>query len=183
MEDKRQVESRRARDQLKKRLEEEVYIASSAVKESIDSLTIVEPCSHRIRGRSKADCLAGSAAGHESHPATGPFVASATLASHAIAERIGEEEQVQRRSGLLRAREQLKKCFADISALVGADQCSHRVAESGGIDAGRRHSPMDFSQGELSSIEVLVGRCPPECLPVRLEGVTLLAIGKVSDSF
>ena len=55
-----------------------------------------------------------------------------------------------------------------------------RDAGSGGIDAGRRHSAMDASRGELSSIEYLLGRCPPPRSPVRLEGVTLLSIGKVS---
>ena len=39
---------------------------------------------------------------------------------------------------------------------------------------------MDASRGELSSIEYLLGRCPPLRSPVRLESVTLLFIGKVS---
>ena len=40
---------------------------------------------------------------------------------------------------------------------------------------------MEASKGELSSIENLAGRLPQACPPVRLEGVTMLSIGKVSD--
>ena len=65
---------------------------------------------------------------------------------------------------------------------MGAEPCSHRVAESGGTVAGQRHSSMETSKGELSSIEHLAGHLPKACLLVRLEGVTLLSIGKVSDA-
>ena len=64
---------------------------------------------------------------------------------------------------------------------MGAQPCSHRVAKSGGTVAGQRHSSMETSQGQLSSIEHLAGHLPQACLLVRLEGVTLLSIGKVSD--
>ena len=140
--------------------------------------------SHRTRNPESwpADWSAGTEGGHGSQSATGPIVASETLVSSATAKCVGGEEQEQRRAGLLRAREQLKKCLQDISALVGADPCSYRVAESGSIDAGRRHSGMVAWQGELSFIEYLVGRVPSACSPVRLEGVTLLSIGKVSRS-
>jgi hypothetical protein len=40
---------------------------------------------------------------------------------------------------------------------------------------------MATSKGKLSSIENLAGRVPQVCLPVCLESVTLLSIGKVSD--
>ena len=57
---------------------------------------------------------------------------------------------------------------------------SKAFAESGGTVAGRRHSATLASQGELSCIEYLVVPCPQARSPVRLEGVALLSIGKVS---
>ena len=105
----------------------------------------------------------------------------------------GGEKEEKRRAELLRAQEQLKKCFEEedyrgaaaakehISTLMGAEPCSHRVAKSGGTVAGQRHSSMETSKGQLSSIEHLAGHLPQACLLVRLEGVTLLSIGKVSE--
>ena len=169
-----------AQDQLKKCVEEEFYIAAAAFKERITALMLVDPCSPRHIGRSRARCSALLAAGQGSQTATGPIGASAP-GSDAVAKRVGEEEEGERRrAGLLRAREQFKKCVQDISALVGAEPCPYRVAESGSIDAGRSHSGMVAWQGELSFIDRLVGRVPSACSPVRLEGVTLLSIGKVS---
>ena len=90
----------------------------------------------------------------------------------------GEEEE-QRGAGLAKEDHSgAASAQEHISTLMGAEPCSHRAAVSGGTDAGRRHSAMDSSKGELSSIEYLVGRSPRACLPVRLEGVTLLSIGK-----
>jgi protein-arginine kinase activator protein McsA len=165
-EEKRQAELRRAQDQLKKCLDDEDYTGAAAVKENIAALMSAGPCSQRNHGRSSAV----TAAGHGSR-----------------------EEEEKRRAELLRAQDQLKKCLEEedyrgaaaakenISTLMGAEPCSHRVAESGGNVAGIRHSSMETSQGELSSIENLAGRLPQVCLPVRLEGATLLSIGKVSD--
>ena len=64
---------------------------------------------------------------------------------------------------------------------MDAEPCSHRAAKSGGTVAGQRHSSMDTSKGQLSSIEHLVRHIPQACVLVRLEGVTVLSIGKVSD--
>ena len=166
-EEKRQANLRRAEDQLNKRLEEHVYSAAAAVQESAAALISSEPRSKRHRGRSKADWFAGTDPGL-GLPATSLIVASATSARDANAKRVGVEERERRRAGLFYAQEQLKKCLQDISA------------ELGDIDAGRRHSVMDVSQGALSSIEYLVGGAPLACSRVRLEGLTFLSIGKVS---
>ena len=57
---------------------------------------------------------------------------------------------------------------------------SEAFAELDGTVAGRRHSVMVAQHGELSCIEYLVVPCRHARSPVRLEGVTLLAIGKLS---
>ena len=57
---------------------------------------------------------------------------------------------------------------------------SEAFAELDGTVAGRRHSVMVAQHGELSCIEYLVVPCRQARSPVRLEGVTLLAIGKLS---
>ena len=59
----------------------------------------------------------------------------------------------------------------DISALTGAEPCSHRDEETGGTDAGGLFA-MDALWGELSYIEYLLGRCPSPRSPVRFEGVS-----------
>ena len=192
-EEKRQAELRLAQDRLQKCVEEEDYTGAAAVKESIAALMSAEPCSQRNPGRSTADWSAVSAAGHGSQSATGPIVSSATSTRHADAKRVGGEKEEKRQAELLRAQEQLKKCCEEedyrgaaaakehISTLMGAEPCSHRAATSGATVAGQRLSSIETSKGQLSSIEHLVGHLPQSCLPVRLEGVTLLSIGKVSD--
>ena len=57
---------------------------------------------------------------------------------------------------------------------------SEAFAELDGTVAGRRHSVMGAQHGELSCIEYLVVPCRQARSPVRLEGVALLSIGKVS---
>ena len=174
--------SRRAQDHLEKRPEEEDYTVAAVVKESIAAIMIDGTCSRRNRGRCKTDWSVVTSAGHGSQTATGTMVASATSASDAVANRVVGEEEEQRRAGLAKEGHRgAASAQEHISTLMGAEPCSHRVAVSGGTDAGRRHSAMDSSKGELSSIEYLVGRSPRACLPVRLEGVTLLSIGKVWD--
>ena len=102
-------------------------------------------------------------------------------------------EREKRQAQLRHARTQLKKCLelldyrgaataqAHITALTEDEPGSHRVAESDDSVAGRRPSAKGSSKGELSSIENLFARFPQACSPVRLEGVTLLSIGKVSE--
>ena len=104
-----------------------------------------------------------------------------------------EEEEEKRQAELLRAQNQLKKCLDDedytgaaavkayVSELMGADLCSQRRAASGSV-LGQRLSSMETLTGRLSSIKDLGERLPDVCAPVRLEGVTLLAIGKISES-
>jgi len=141
---------------------------------------------------------------------TGPTATSGMLARDAAAKRVEkeDEEEEKRQAELRRAQDQLRKCLEDedytraaivkehIAALMrqaelrrAQDQpkkrlepCSHRVAESGGTVEGQRHSSMETSKGELSSIEHLAEHLPKACRLVRLEGVTLLSIGKVSDA-
>ena len=153
---KRQADLRRAQDQLKKLLEKQDYTGAAAVQESITALT------------------------------TGSNEASATLARDADAD-------AKHRTNLLRAKEQLEKCLEKedyrgasaaqkiITTLMGAELCSHRVAETGGTVAPQRRSYMEASKGELSSIQYLADNLPKVCDPVCLENLTLLCIGKVSN--
>ena len=66
-----------------------------------------------------------------------------------------------------------------MSTLVDAEACLHCLVESGGSVAGRRHSATHGFKGALSCIEYLVCRGSRGSSLVRLEGVTLLSIGKV----
>ena len=102
-------------------------------------------------------------------------------------------EMEKRQAQLRHARAQLKKCLevldysgaaiakAQITALTEDEPGSHRVAESDDSVVGRRPSAKGALKGELMSIENLIARFPQVCSPVRLEGVTLLSIGKVSE--
>ena len=102
-------------------------------------------------------------------------------------------EREKRQAQLRHARTQLKKCLevldyrgaaiaqARIVALTEDEPGSHRVAESDDSVVGRRPSAKGALKGELISIENLFARFPQVSSPVRLEGVTLLSIGKVSE--
>ena len=129
---------------------------------------IVKPGSQRSLGLSKARFFCGGvrrpwiAVGHRLYCSIDDF-----------SWRRGEEQE-QPRARLLRVQGQLMKCLEDIkdiSALTGAEPCSHRDEETGGTDAGGL-SAMDASRGELSYIEYLLGRCPSPRSPVRFEGVS-----------
>ena len=70
---------------------------------------------------------------------------------------------------------------ANVGEFMGAELCSQRSAASGSV-AGQRPSSMETLTGRLSSIKDLGERLPGVCAPVRLEGATLLAVGKISES-
>ena len=79
-----------------------------AAKGNIAALMSAELCSQRNHGRSKADWSAATATGHGLQLATGPTVASATLARGAGAKRAEkEDEEEKRQAELRRAQDQL----------------------------------------------------------------------------
>ena len=153
-------------DQLRKCLEEVIYTA----QEHIAALMVADSCSG-------THLSAVSAAGHGSQTATGPIVTSATSARDAVAKPVAQEQRgncignVDYSGGASGQQH--------ISTLVDAEACLHCLAESGGSVAGRCHSATHGFKGALSCIEYLVGRASHGSSLVRLEGVTLLSIGKV----
>ena len=176
---KQQARERTRRGELETKLAEmlarEDYFGAAAVKEEMRLYAV-------------------TTVGHGSQTATGPMVAAGTSARDARAKRVEEEEQEEERQAKLRcARDQLKKCIeaedymgaaaakAKVSELMGAELCSQRSAASGSV-AGQRPSSLETLAGRLSSIKDLSERLPSVCAPVQLEGVTLLAVGKVSEA-
>ena len=90
-EDKRQVQLRRARDQLKWSFEDEDYTGAAFVQDHLGALVRGQPLSQCNPGRSKADRFASTATGHRSQPATGRTVTSAVLALGAAGNSIEKE--------------------------------------------------------------------------------------------
>ena len=136
-----------------------------------------------------------TSAAHGSRPAPGPSAPPAIGVGCAAAMRVEKDNLVEekRQAQLRHARDELKKRLelqdysgaatakAHVITLTEDDPGSHRVAESDDSVAGRRPSAKGSSKGGFSSIENLFARFPQACSPVRLEGVTLLSIGKVSE--
>ena len=64
---------------------------------------------------------------------------------------------------------------------MDAERDLYPDVESSGNVADMRHPHTESSKGEFSSIEKLARSLPRPGVPVGLQGVTLLAIGKISD--
>ena len=153
------------------------YMEAAAAKEKIDALTIAKPCSqsNHVRGEEEERRQAELWRAHDQLQKcleVADYMGAATtqgkIDALTTAKPCSQPSHVAAKDGRAEA-----DCLAVSAAGHGA--------ATGPIAAARNSGKGAQPNGELFSFESLVEGLAGTCVPVQLEGVTLLSIGKVSD--